>query len=389
MFGGGALVAGKLVADPDVATPATHAPSLPTPQPTLASPQPTTSVAAAPTQPPRVRPDDGTDVQDLTWISTETGWALGFVLDCAHVGGDASVPSCYTILHTVDGGQSWDKIASLSDPAQQGASGPNSLRFGSPSVGYLILSGRLSITTDGGRTWRPSALRSVLAVEAARAGAVILTGEALCGPCRVLRAPLGSLGWKQTLDVPYGSARLRRSGNNVLVGDFANPAGGADDKSATVYRSTDGGQTWVTGADPCAGVHINGEQRPFATDFQVSGHVELAVCQDYTFAMDQHTFVMVSDTGGRRFGPWRDTPCDYGRFSAASATVLLCPSQDGIHVSDDGGATWRLTLPAGPHANADGCGFQTAEVGRCVLGVTIYTTRDAGRTWNARDVSAS
>ena len=366
--------------------------SPPSQRPTLPTTRPTPSSLPVPTAPPRVRPDDGTDVQDLTWISTETGWALGFVLDCAHAGGDKSVPSCYTVLHTVDGGQTWDKIATQ-PAASHNSYERNELRFANKTTGYLVLDGKLLLSTDGGRTWRPGGLTGVSAVEAARSGAVALVnesaGDLLCSPCHVLHAPLGSAIWKKTLDLPYDAAELRRSGDTVFATTFSNPAGGADDKSAQLHVSRDGGLTWTRRVDPCSDVHIMGHYVPFATSFEIAGPAVLASCEAMTFDSTQHDFVILSSDGGKTFGEWHDTPCGYSRYSIGSERTIGCAYEDGVHVSQDGGVTWSLTLPAAGRAGADGCGFQNSMVGRCVRGVTVFTTRDAGRTWKARDVSAA
>jgi hypothetical protein len=394
MFGGGALVAGKVMADRDAVTPATHAPALPTPQPTVASPDPSASTAAAlPTQAPRVRPDEGTDVQDLTWISTESGWALGFLLDCTGTATDnSSGHSCYPVLHTTDGGRTWDKVATLPEVNAGGCCGVE-IRFASKRDGFIVINGHLLTSSDGGRTWLPTTQTGVRAVEAARSGAVLLTNavadDALCSPCRVLHAQLGSGRWSKTLELAGGTAALRRSGDTVLVASFANPAGGADNKSAQVRRSLDGGLTWTSEPDPCAAVHIQGHYVPFATSFEIAGPAELVSCSSYTFDMGTHNFILVSPGDGSGFSDWRDTPCSYSRYALGSGTTIACPALDGVHVSRDGGSTWRLTLPAGGQAGADGCGFQTPDVGRCARGSTVYTTRDAGRTWSSRDVSAS
>ncbi|MDX6275246.1 MAG: Photosynthesis system assembly factor [Frankiales bacterium] len=376
VMAGGALVTNKVLAHRDVPPAAQTEPS----DSARPTPAPTHSGVALPPTTPRVRPDEGTDVQDLTWISTETGWALGFVL-----------PNRYTVLHTTDGGETWDKIATL--PSADAGSGPVELRFANKSNGYVVLNGHLSLSNDGGRSWLASALPGVVAVEAARSGAVVLTnasaGDALCSPCRVFHAPLGSRGWTKTLELPYDAAELRRSGQTVLATSFANSAGGASDKSAQVHRSDDGGLTWRSVSDPCTTVSPPGSEPDFATGLELAGSAWLAACQRFDPHAGSQDFMIVSGDGGQHFGPARDTPCGYSRFAIASATTAACPAQDGVHVTNDGGATWQLTLPAGGRAGADGCGFQTAEVGRCVRGVTVFTTRDAGRTWTARDVSAS
>ena len=72
------------------------------------------------------------DVQDVSFVSADQGWALG--------SGE--------LVTTTDGGASWTRLPG--PPA-----GAAHIRFASPEVGYAwSTAGSLWITTDGAASWR-------------------------------------------------------------------------------------------------------------------------------------------------------------------------------------------------------------------------------------------
>ncbi len=76
------------------------------------------------------------DVQDVSFVSTDQGWALG--------SGE--------LVTTTDGGASWIRLPG--PPA-----GAAHIRFASPEVGYAwTTNGSLWITTDGAASWQPGGL---------------------------------------------------------------------------------------------------------------------------------------------------------------------------------------------------------------------------------------
>jgi len=146
---------------------------------------PATSAASPPTSAPAsTQAASPIDVQDVSFVSADQGWALG--------SGE--------LVTTTDGGASWTRLPS--PPA-----GAGHIRFASPEVGYAwSTSGSLWITTDGAATWRPGGLTQVLSLETA-AGWV----WSLAGPQpypTIWRAPVGSTAWTNLGPTPDRSATL-------------------------------------------------------------------------------------------------------------------------------------------------------------------------------------
>ena len=394
VFAGGALVASKLVTGHET-RPVTGRPTDTPTTPPSAAPKPTAPVAIAPSQLPRVRPAGDTELLDLTWISTETGWAIGRVHGCTSAKGcpPADRPGEYAVLHTTDGARTWDQIATL--PGKSCC--VFTIRFASKTTGYLILDGRLLVSTDAGRTWLPSGLDAYsVAVEAGRDTVTVLTndsvGDAMCGPCRVWASPLGVNSWQQTLTLQsWPLAVLRRSGDLVLAAGLANPAGGASGKAADLHLSRDGGVTWSEMADPCVAAIGRDETEGYALSFDVAGSVLAAHCDAYTASGTpfERQYVLRSSDAGKSFKARQDgTECSYSAVLVADAETLVCAALGGVQVSRDGGASWSLRLRDTSRYGYR-CGFQTGLVGRCYWGSQVWTTRDAGQTWHRRDVSAS
>jgi hypothetical protein len=148
-------------------------------------PAPATSAASPPTSAPAsTQAASPIDVQDVSFVSADQGWALG--------SGE--------LVTTTDGGASWTRLPS--PPA-----GAGHIRFASPEVGYAwSTGGSLWITTDGAATWRPGGLTQVLSLETA-AGLV----WSLAGPQpypTIWRAPVGSAAWSNLGPTPDRSATL-------------------------------------------------------------------------------------------------------------------------------------------------------------------------------------
>jgi hypothetical protein len=95
--------------------------------------------------PPSTRAAGSIDVQDVSFVSTDQGWALG--------SGE--------LVTTTDGGARWTRLPG--PPA-----GLAHIRFASPEVGYAwTTTGSLWITTNGAASWQPGGLTQVISLETA------------------------------------------------------------------------------------------------------------------------------------------------------------------------------------------------------------------------------
>lgn len=339
---------------------------------------------------------------DLTWISTEQGWALGTAAGCAG-------QRCATVLETTDGGRSWTTVADLHDclleaaPVGCPAGVPqvSEIRFATPDVGYAFASdgGPYSLTTNGGLSWQvqPGREASAIKVGYGTAIRVSFSHSGCPGPCdwSIDQAPVGQSDW-QTLYTPpsnfnHGQVVLLRQGpKDIYVAFLGNAAGGtAGREAAQLVVSTDAGASWTEVADPCAAADPGYGARAFAA---APGGVLVALCET---SSGSGAGVEVSTDSGVAFGPLELLPRPrsgaYSEVAAANSHLLLA-AVPGVELvqSTDGGHHWEavVRLKARPLASTPTStflGFESPLVGRWVGPPdTLWTTTDAGLTWTSR-----
>jgi hypothetical protein len=181
LAGCGSSGPGSVSSPASPSTPVTASPSAP------AATGPATSAPAGP------QAAGSIDVRDVSFVSSDQGWALG--------SGE--------LLATADGGASWTR---LPDPP----AGVGHIRFASPQVGYAwSTNGPLWITTSGATSWRPGGLTQVLSLETA-AGLVWSMAGAQPYP-NIWRAPVGSTAWTKLGITPDRSATLTVHGDVAYV----------------------------------------------------------------------------------------------------------------------------------------------------------------------------
>jgi hypothetical protein len=143
--------------------------------------------------PPSVQAAGPIDVQDVSFVSADQGWALG--------SGELAT--------TTDGGASWTRRP---DPP----AGLAHIRFASPQVGYAwTTTGSLWITTNGAASWHRGGLTQVLSLETA-AGWVWSIAGAQPYPS-IWRAPAGSTAWTNLGVTPDRTATLTVHGDVAYV----------------------------------------------------------------------------------------------------------------------------------------------------------------------------
>jgi hypothetical protein len=161
--------------------------------PATTSPSATAATSPPASASPGTQAAGPIDVQDVSFVSADQGWALG--------SGE--------LVTTTDGGASWTRLPS--PPA-----GAAHIRFASPQVGYAwSAAGSLWITTDGAASWQPGGLTQVLSLETA-AGRV----WSIAGPQpypNIWRAPVGSTAWTNLGLTPDRSATLTVHGDVAYV----------------------------------------------------------------------------------------------------------------------------------------------------------------------------
>jgi len=152
------------------------------------------AVSSPPTSaPPGTQAARSIDVQDVSFVSADQGWALG--------GGE--------LVTTTDGGARWSRLPG--PPASLAH-----IRFASPEVGYAwTTTGSLWITTDGAASWQRGGLAQVLSLETA-AGWVWSIAGAQPYPS-IWRAPVGGTAWTNLGLTPDRSATLTVHGDVAYV----------------------------------------------------------------------------------------------------------------------------------------------------------------------------
>src|ERR1700733_6085123 len=161
--------------------------------PATASPSATAATSPTASAPPGTQPAGPIEVQDVSFVSADQGWALG--------SGE--------LVTTTDGGASWTRLPG--PPA-----GAAHIRFASPQVGYAwSAAGSLWITTDGAASWQPAGLTQVLSLETA-AGWVWSIAGAQPYP-NVWRARVGGTAWTNLGLTPDRSATLTVHGDVAYV----------------------------------------------------------------------------------------------------------------------------------------------------------------------------
>jgi hypothetical protein len=143
--------------------------------------------------PPSTQAAGSIDVQDVSFVSADQGWALG--------SGE--------LVTTTNGGASWTRLPA--PPA-----GLAHIRFASPQVGYAwTTTGSLWITSNGAASWQKDGLTQVLSLETA-AGWV----WSIAGPQpypSIWRARVGSAAWTNLGGTPDRSATLTVHGDVAYV----------------------------------------------------------------------------------------------------------------------------------------------------------------------------
>jgi photosystem II stability/assembly factor-like uncharacterized protein len=183
------------------------------------------------------------------------------------------------------------------------------------------------------------------------------------------------------------------------------PAEDEDGVRAQVWRTTDGGTSWEASA-------IELPPPPFGTygrvhiDFLDQERGWLLVSFGGNATADQGGALFATDDGGQTWRPL-DTPPASAALDLTgpdTAWVVSGPTggPTGLYVTRDGGGSWQETtvpLPEGwePAATTHGApAFWTADSGALPVrlhtgddtaAMAVYTTGDAGRTWELDDLT--
>ena len=255
-----------------------------------------------------------------------------------------------------------------------GQVGPfSSLRMIDASTGWALAGKALLQTSDGGTHWKdvtppgysltPESVMDALTASQAW----IAIPEFNSSATHILRTTDGGQSW-QSATIPTGQSGTRVAQITFVNAQegwiLANRGGVITAEVASIYRTTDGGKTWVNVANALAA----------STDGPAPGHLPFGGAKSGIYFLN-------ASTG------W------------ITGTVLV-PGLTWLFVTHDGGSTWyqqKLSLPPGvPSAQLSlrpplffsaTEGILPVSVSNSASGAgiatVIYTTHDGGASWNS------
>jgi photosystem II stability/assembly factor-like uncharacterized protein len=306
----------------------------------------------------------------LRFIDERAGWAAGFVnrenpqILCRQAAPAGVQPCKGVVLRTQDGGQHWETVLGIpSDGIQpiqqiQAVDGQRAwvLWLDKPTCQTVCLS-YLQRTTDGGQTWTTLLHATIASMRFASAtrGWVALEDSPGPGTVEVRETSDGGTTWQSRLQTSTGSAaRLDAATTSrawFLTVDTTTCSASQCVKYV-LFRTDDGGLTWLNLGNPkdfttnCSGGHLAG----------------------LLFASAGRGWLGLSlGAGGAPIGP------------------------GGILKSEDGGRTWRCaTTPPNIDVVSAADPFHVWAAGedRLTQSTALFTTEDAGATWQALDLSS-
>jgi photosystem II stability/assembly factor-like uncharacterized protein len=257
------------------------------------------------------------------------------------------------IVYSDDSGATWRQAAVPVSVDLLGVSFPG------PKIGWAVGHGGVVLTTrDGGTTWT----RQLAGRQAAEIAVRYYKGRAAPTPdeTRALEqatAQLGRNGAQPFLDVLFDSET-----SGFIVGAFN-----------TIFRTEDGGQTWVPWMDRTS----NPKELHFYSVRGRQGRVFLAGEQGKVWRLqaDAKRFVPV---------PTPYTGTFFGLVVADPATLLAFGMRGALYRSPDGGATWQKVATNTGAGITAGAALPDGRIALVDQGGSIHVSLDAGRTFIAR-----
>jgi photosystem II stability/assembly factor-like uncharacterized protein len=244
-------------------------------------------------------------IYQVTFASSDSGWAAG----------------SNQTWHTEDGGQHWKALAF-----------PGYVRtsFATPQYGMLLepWSPSLSTTRDGGITWSKTMLSKQIGQRTASElyahelsyldpqHAFILSGD------EIWRSQDGGLTWTQ---------QFKGNGDTLLQLSFANPeVGWVLGNNDVILKTSDGGSTWQTQRSP-SGTRLSGVT---------------ALSPSTAIAETESPAMLRTDDGGTTWSVMKNPVSDDFRIDniapGSSQSAWAITNRNMILHTDDYGHTWNL-----------------------------------------------
>jgi photosystem II stability/assembly factor-like uncharacterized protein len=372
---------------------------LPAPAPTVtpstapAPTTPTTSQAAPTTTTPTpVNPVPvGFHPLSVTYVSADTGWALGeYPCDKA---------LCPAIAATADGGISWSArpapaIAIPASSLPPSAGGGLAIRFADRLDGWITGSGKLWSTHDGGYQWTQvlnpaGAGAEILDLEAAGGTAYLAAIDATSSGIgiAIYSTPVGADEWVASPVRPPVGAGPVPTAQLVLYGRYGWLVNA--DRTAMASARLLPGTGWQDWTPPCWTANGSGL-------LAAASSTELiAVCHEGVWGnpdpgtQANQDWLFRSTDGGATFNAVAAVPTSPSNAQSITAApsqpgTVVVATNDGLVASFDGGQTWMAVYShpsQGQDYGPSFVGFTTETQGVAILTGTLVMTHDGGHTW--------
>jgi hypothetical protein len=342
----------------------------------------------------------------VTFVNLHTGWVIGQA--AVGLAGYCRTGYCTSMARTDNAGRSWYGLHAPLTGAPDGPSGVNQVRFLDTENGWAF-GPELFATHDGGATWTPvtvpggmrvTSLETVGSTAFAVFAQCTGTGRDFAAGCTrffLYSSPAAGNDWTPVPGLAGGFALSSGAASSATVvlthgeGYLYTPDGELASGPATA------GATWQV-ASPTAAPCLPG---PAAADGQPSGG-QLAVSAPGDLAL-----ACPPQTGGTHFGGPGEiiyTSVDGGQswqahgslpisatvtsLAANAGGVLAAGTSQGIEVSADNGASWRLALPGSAVSYV---GLTSARQGVAVPADTslhqLWFTFDGGQSWHSSAIA--
>ena len=309
----------------------------------------------------------------LRFIDANVGWAVGSIprnvpqVACAQAPEAQSSPCYGVVLHTVDGGRTWQTALSVVDdgingePVRQIEAIDGQTAWAltlactpTPSANTILnCPTDVRRTTDGGRTWTTPAHGDIVAIRFATA----------------------SRGWLAVVDA---SGRFE------------------------VRFTNDGGSTWSTGMQTSSGI-VGLDAASTQTAWAMTrdgGYCSATTCTKYELFRTQNGGLTWTSLGnpkpstgncaiGAIYGPLFASPTRGWLALNLGAGGVAGPG--GLLQTEDGGRTWRCTnTPPNTYfvSAADPAHIWVTSNQRGNDATSLYASDDGGTTWHALDISS-
>ena len=308
----------------------------------------TTSGTASATPTPSAGPNP---LINALWMSdATTGWAR---------------TTTRLILHTTDGGTSWQDVTPAY-PAGSTGQLPPAFAFLSGTVAWVAVSEKQQLdgtipnvlfrTSDGGHTWQEAML------------------------------PRSGLGVSQ---VQFVNAQ-----DGWVLASFGGVAAGS--QAVDLFRSTDGGQTWSTVARAPGSLPLGGDKSGMGWASATTGRITGTIATPNPILLyrtqDRGVSWQPQSLPSSSFSPVQTLPPVFFSATEGLLPVTFFNGEGSgltVYATHDGGATWSSSTPLSMAGSV--WGFLTMQQGWVVgaNGTTLNETSDGGQHWTPITPSAN